>query len=344
MILIDALYINSGGGKVLLDYLIERTFLLNKDVTFLLDSRYFSNKNSLLINYKNIEVLDASIFNRTKYYIKNASNYKTILCFGNIPPPIYLESRVYIYFHQTLYFENIKNLGLISYLHFLFKKKYILFFNKKNYYWIVQSNTIQRDLSKNFKIDNNQILEIPIYPSLFFANRKISQERQNNKIIYVSDGSVHKNHLNLLLGFKNYYDKYKYGELHLTISSTFKKLSKTINQFILDGYPIFNYGEITREELYIHYATSKCLIFPSFSESFGLPIIESIENGCMVAISNLPYAYSICIPDFTFNPYDVNDISSCIKKIFEANYAPQKFTNIDKLDYLLDLINLNNNS
>ena len=340
MILIDALYVNSGGGKVLLDYILERIVFNNENVTYLLDSRYIPKKNNLLSNNENVKFLNATVINRTKFYMKNASKYDAFFCFGNIPPPVQLKSNVYIYFHQTLYFENKINLGLASYIYISLKKFYILSLNRKNYFWIVQSRAIKIDLSTKFKIELSKILQMPIYPSLFFENIKISQQRNNNKIIYVSDGSVHKNHSNLLKGFKIHFDSYGYGELHLTVSAKFKDLTKTINQMISDGYPIFNHGEISREELYVHYKTSKCLIFPSFSESFGLPIFESIENGCMVAISNLPYAYAICVPNFTFNPNDKNDIALCIKEIFEAKYLSQNFSKIDKLEELLNLFNL----
>jgi hypothetical protein len=39
MILIDALYINNSGGKVLLDYLIEELEKTDKEVFYLLDER-----------------------------------------------------------------------------------------------------------------------------------------------------------------------------------------------------------------------------------------------------------------------------------------------------------------
>ena len=39
MLLIDAIYINTGGGKILLDYLIEELEKTDKQIFYLLDKR-----------------------------------------------------------------------------------------------------------------------------------------------------------------------------------------------------------------------------------------------------------------------------------------------------------------
>ena len=43
-------------------------------------------------------------------------------------------------------------------------------------------------------------------------------------------------------------------------------------------------------------------------ESFGLGIIEGIENGCKVMGADLPYTYAICKPSISFNPKLVKSI------------------------------------
>ena len=43
MILVDALYINNGGGKILLDYLILKLNESSLDVYYLLDDRIIGN-------------------------------------------------------------------------------------------------------------------------------------------------------------------------------------------------------------------------------------------------------------------------------------------------------------
>ena len=44
MLLIDAIYINTGGGKILLDYLIEELEKTDKQIFYLLDKRIEKGK------------------------------------------------------------------------------------------------------------------------------------------------------------------------------------------------------------------------------------------------------------------------------------------------------------
>ena len=44
MLLIDAIYINTGGGKILLDYLIEELEKTDKQIFYLLDKRIEKEK------------------------------------------------------------------------------------------------------------------------------------------------------------------------------------------------------------------------------------------------------------------------------------------------------------
>ena len=52
MILIDAIYINTGGGKILLDYLIEELEKTDKQIFYLLDKRI--EKEKYIIKPSNI--------------------------------------------------------------------------------------------------------------------------------------------------------------------------------------------------------------------------------------------------------------------------------------------------
>src|ERR1035437_6402397 len=98
MILIDALFINKGGGAVLLQYLIER-ILAHPDKDnffFLLDPRF--DKPAILD--KNFVVINNSVIDRVKFYKLNKNNYTKVFCFANTPPPVKLIVPAYTYFHN----------------------------------------------------------------------------------------------------------------------------------------------------------------------------------------------------------------------------------------------------
>ncbi|MGK4567210.1 hypothetical protein [Flavobacterium sp. 3HN19-14] len=85
MILIDALYINNSGGKVLLDYLMEAVEASAIETTYLLDERVRDNHPAISKN--KIIYLKAGITARYKFYKKHKNDFSTILCFGNLGLP-----------------------------------------------------------------------------------------------------------------------------------------------------------------------------------------------------------------------------------------------------------------
>ena len=73
-------------------------------------------------------------------------------------------------------------------------------------------------------------------------------------------------------------------------------------------------GIISRDEVINLASKSKFLIFPSLTESFGLPLIEGCQLGCYVISSNLPYVNQVIKPTLTFDPYSVDSISEMINQ------------------------------
>ena len=69
MILIDALYINNSGGKVLLDYLIDSLEDTNEEFFYLLDKRIEGNTPKIK-EKNNVLYIKANLYNRYKFYVK----------------------------------------------------------------------------------------------------------------------------------------------------------------------------------------------------------------------------------------------------------------------------------
>ena len=104
MLLFDAVFINNGGGKVLLDYLISRLEKSGIDVIYLLDDRVVNNHFS--IKGKEVFYIKAGIYNRHQFYKKHAKRFRKVLCFGNIPSTFKLNCPTYTYFHNVLFIED----------------------------------------------------------------------------------------------------------------------------------------------------------------------------------------------------------------------------------------------
>ena len=308
MLLVDAIYINTGGGKILLDYLIEELEKIDKRCFYLLDKR-IENKKYSIKSTNIVQYLESSFFNRLNFYKQNKNRFSTVLCFGNIPPPIRLKSKVFTYFHNINYIFYSKK-------DYPFKERFLNYIKRKIFYlwrkntdmWIVQSLYVQEKMIEKYNEKESTIEVIPFFKTIKNDRRKEKGTKIVDVFLYVSNAYPNKNHLRLIDAFCNFYDKCKKGKLIVTVSDTFTEVKNLIDIKIAQNYPIENLGYVSQEVLVKYYEQSEFVIFPSTSESFGLGLIEGIEFNCKIIGANLPYTYVVCEPSIVFNPLSIESI------------------------------------
>lgn len=334
MILIDALYINGGGGKVLLDYLIDNLEKTEKEVYYLIDDRI---KDKVFLNNSN-NVLDfqkADLEIRKKFYKKNKDSFTSVFCLGNLPPNIKMNAIVYTYFHQLLYLELPKEFSVKEKLLFTLKTMVLRYLKKNTDYWMVQTEIMQNRFSKKYNISKNKILLMPFYPPL---HSDIKVHRNPLQYCYISNATTHKNHKRLIEAFCKFYDKQKKGKLILTVSFNYPEIFNLIEDKKKKNYPIDNLGFLNREQLINIYKSSEFQIYPSLSESFGLGLIEAIENSCNIIGADLPYTYAVCNPSYIFNPLDSDSIFNTLCLSLQDNYKESSLKVSNEISKLLKLL------
>lgn len=315
MILIDASNINSGGGKILLEYLIDQ--LLERKIEFFLlkDERLDSQ-----IHSKSFEFANISSYNRTKSLKKyfNLLNPQVVFCFGNFPPPVKLNCKTLTYFQNlTLLdsvYEQIKNDKL-----FFLKKIYLSYYLKNTNMIIFQNNKIQnhfKNVFGRYAGSEMKFINIP-----FFNDEEIRDFKKKggvkqkilNSFIYVSLPYKHKNHERLLKTWEILAENGFYPQLTLTIPISNLELINKINDLNKKGLKIKNIGLVSFQEILEHTSQSEFCIFPSLKETFGLSLIEGVLLDCKVIASDLDYVYEVLKPSMVFDPYNPNDIAEKVK-------------------------------
>lgn len=331
MVLIDCMFVNNGGAKVLLDYLVKCFSVKYENIYFLFDERcqneYGFIKNKIFI--KN------NLYQRYIFFYKNRNKFNIVFSFGNVPVFFGKSfNKKIVYFHQKIFL--LKKLSILFYI----KSKIIFFLRKNVDFWIVQNQDMRNSLVRKFNIEENKVKIIPFYPSFMEVKLVNTNQKVKNTFIYVSSGAEYKNHLRLIDAFCASYDKAKKGILYLTVDKEFGELCEIINNKSKLGYPIINLGYLSRDNLFEYYSKSEFCIYPSLAESFGLGLIEGIECKCSVIASDMDYVHNICIPTATFNPYSVTDISQRIddalneKKVLKPT-VQLCFNQIEVLEKLL---------
>lgn len=333
MILIDSIYINDSGGKILLDYLIVMLEKKEIKVHYLLDSRVIHNHPEIINN--KVTYLESGVLKRYAFYKENRDAFSKVLCFGNLPPFLKLNAEVFTYFHQSLFLKVSKEFSFAQKMQFRLKSRVLTSIKNNTDYWLVQSKIMKDGLELKYNLSSEKVKILPFYPPL---EKDINFVRIKHTFLYVSGGYPHKNHIRLIDAFCRFYDTYHFGELILTVSSDFVSIISLINQKINNGYPITNLGFVKRDELYEVYRKAEFFIFPSLTESFGLGLIEAIECGCKVIGADLPYTYEVCEPSIVFNPLYEESFIEAFKNSLNEDVKisiPRIKNNINKLINIL---------
>lgn len=336
MILVDALYINKEGGKVLLDYLMEELNKTDLQITYLLDERI---KNSYILPKKNdrLIIMPASFLKRRTFYKENKNGFSSILCFGNLPPNIKTSATVFTYFHQLLFLTLTDNIKGIRRLLYYLKMNILRSLANNTDYWLVQTALTGDRLSAKYKQDKSKIMVLPFYPPM--GKEVIEKKaRKKHSFVYVSSGEKHKNQINLITAFCNFFLRHKIGNLMLTISEEYVEERQLINDAIKQGIPILNLGFVERNRLKEIYSETEYLIFPSLMESFGLGIVEAIGEGCKVIGADLPYMHAVCKPSLTFDPTNIAEIENSFSRaVFEETRISESLVE-NKINSLINLL------
>lgn len=342
MILIDAVYINQSGGKILLEYFIK--IIHEKDLipnfVFLLDCRLDSpclNK----INQKQQFRISSSEGARRSFYKNLPDDISHVFCFANVPPPIKLKNRrVFILFHNALIISN-KNMhyDLKTQIIFFFKKLYIKNRTLDTYKWIVQTRNMSRLLSQGLNVHQDLIEILPFYEEKRFEKLNQKLESNNGEFLYVADGVKQKNHQILLEAWEMIFDNNKLPlVLHLTIPPEFTLILNEIARLQRKGVLIINHGRCNIKEIEGLYKNCNYFIMPSLTESFGLPLIEAAEAGCEIIAADLEYVYDIIRPLAIFDPNNKQDIAETIVSVYHGNYNNK--TQVIVKNKICNLINL----
>ena len=337
MLLIDAIYIHESGGKVLLEYLIHQLVQNKKKIFILFDRRIKTPITNSLTEQQYI-FLSPSEKQRRIFYQQNSGRFSSVLCFANVPPPVFVKNlNVFIYFHNLVLLSAWKecdNYSISRKLLIMLKRFYIQWKNQPNYTWLVQSNRMKKAVQSSLHVSEESIKIIPFFPEVHASEKQV---RSDIQFIYVADGVPQKNHLTLLKAWEYLYEHQGLlPVLHLTIDQRYDTLIQQITSLQKKGIAIVNHGVISKDELNQLYSKCSYLVFPSLAESFGLPLIEAVQHGCGVLASDLPFVTDVIEPSANFNPYDYKKIGESVAAVFNGiNLAHAKIKVNNQIDLLI---------
>lgn len=314
--------VHVGGGFVLLKALLHE--LLDKNNCYLwLDVRA---KGLLPLNNEwSINWVDNSVKSRVyaEWQLQKISvNNDVVFVFHGLPPLFNVKSEI------NLFLQNRNYLGAVPLRSFAFKTRLrlfgeqlisLLFRHRVSTYWVQTPSMRDAVLAWNKSADIN----VKVMP---FADKLPVITRSDNQMwdfVYVADGEAHKNHRTLIEAWKHLAHKGFRPSLAITLSARDLQLKSWIGEQVKEfGLNVTDLGQMPHSDVLALYASSGALIFPSKSESFGLPLIEAASAGLPILAGELDFIRDVCTPVQTFDPSSAVSIYRAVRRYLSADEQP----------------------
>ncbi len=323
--------VHTGGGLVLLLTLLASWLQNRLELTAFLDSRA---KDSLILPEGcSVHWVEATVASRLKAELmlhrQAIKGEAVVFCFHGLPPILPNKGKI-IVFQQ-----NRNYLGLTALTNFLWRTRIRLalerligrLFRHRVSTYIVQTPSMKRELIAWYMRGGSSEIVPSVHILPFMEDPALTTERldtgANYDFVYVADGEAHKNHRALLRAWRLLAEEGLRPTLALTLTPRDRKLRNEVESAKQDSnLAITNLGLLPHGEVLALYRRTRALIFPSTSESLGLPLIEASRLGVPILAGELDYVRDVCMPCETFDPSSPISIARAVKRFLGSNQSP----------------------
>lgn len=330
--------VGGGGGLVLLRALLN-AWPKSQSLTAILDARGQAEIGSAADGC-DICWVRSNVGGRwraERLLAKTASADDIVLCFHNLPPALPNRGTVYCYV------QNANLVGLIPASH--------------NSGWVRLRYVVERFIARRFRgrVDRylvqtpNMAAALknwygdgapPIDVLPFLADAKPGSQSRAAPLpatnettrcspaqwdfIYVSDGSFHKNHKRLFEAWRLLAERGHYPSLAITLHPIRDAGLRELLRDLVARWSvkIEDMGQVPHAEILDAYGRAGAMIFPSYAESFGIPLIEAQTVGLPILAPELDYVRDVCTPDVTFDPISARSIARAVERFLGYGTGP----------------------
>ena len=187
---------------------------------------------------------------------------------------------------------------------------------------IVQTNWMKEACVQQIKVAPSKIKVICPVTEIEIKKSYKQEDDTNMLFFYPANASPYKNHIIIVKvakllkqqGIENYRIVFT---LTGNENSNVKKLYDEVQE---KNLPIEFIGKITIDEVYEYYSKS-ILIFPSYIETYGLPMLEARMHGSPILASNCVFSYEI-LSGYDkarfFDPFKCEELAIMVKSTVTA--------------------------
>lgn len=159
---------------------------------------------------------------------------------------------------------------------------------------IVQTRWMKQALIEKARVSPSKIKVLQPDVSMNCIGHYADNKENRKHFFYPATAFTYKNHITLL---KALHYAQEHGLENYRLDLTIEKNENGLTRFLAD-YAEQNHlqvvfgGKMPRQNVFEMY-TKSVLLFPSYVESFGLPLLEAKLTGCYIIASDCPFTHDI---------------------------------------------------
>ena len=252
----------------------------------------------------------------------------TILCFHNLPPLLPVRGRLICYVHNPILVDVVPLRRLSGWVRMRGALERLIFglFNHRIDRFLVQTPTMVRALATVRGYRSQPIDVLPFVDQAALPPRTkleatgrtreiVCSVEQRFDFIFVSDGAPHKNHQMLFQAWGLLAAEGVRPSLAVTLHPVRDGiLHAEAERLAGAGLNIVDLGQLPHCEVLKLYGLSDALLFASYAETFGIPLIEAKAAGLPILAAELDFVRDVCEPAVTFDPHSARSIARAVKR------------------------------
>lgn len=262
-----------------------------------------------------------------------SSRASGVLAFANVASPLCPVPQV-VYIHQLLAFHTDPRGAPFSFRAFKLRlaRGLILRGALRAASVIVQTQHMRSRLESVAAELTGRVHVIPGCASSIRLSDEIRPEKRRlidgcswPRLAYVAHPAYHKNHANLIRALPKIVERYPNVTLLLTMETDghnpmvdtgcVSKIRRLVEEIGVGGHVAW-LGTLSQQEVRYLLRQTSVAVFPSFEESFGIPLAEVIAECCPLAASDLPFARDVAGPAAVyFDPQNPHSIAACVTDV-----------------------------
>lgn len=227
-----------------------------------------------------------------------------------------------VYVHQSIPFQTVKRFSLFKkrerltafYQHVI--GKFIIASVKRADRVIVQTEWMKQAVIDKTKVSADKILTA--FPDFSAPPLKAPASFESNRFFYPGNNEIYKN-VDALVAACNLLNEQGYTDF---------KVQLTLPENTISHSNVTCIGTVPYDEMARYYASST-LLFPSYIETVGLPLLEAASLQGLILSSNCVFAREVLGEygnAYYFDPFNPHELAVLMKQVIDGNLSPKDCT------------------